>query len=125
MPDTEIYSFFLDQGPGNPGIFLFKQKFNVSQRPQVGQVVIKELTFEQFKVIRDEIPLDAQQAVRITDNDFVRVTDQGEIRTTGDRAGLDERTHNYFITPSNDPNRIASWTTNTFDDDRTLDQLFR
>ena len=125
MQNTQVYSFFLDQGPGNPGIFLFKQKFPVSQRPQVGQVVIKEFTFEEFKIIRDEVPENAQFSIRVTHTGATRVTDDGRTRVTGIPFTVDEVTHNYFITPVNDPNRIISWSSNKFEEDQTLRQLFR
>lgn len=129
MPDTQIYSFFLDNGPGIPGTFLFRQKFIVSQRPQLGQIVIKEFTFEEFKVIRDEIPLNLQVFNRILENGDFRITEDSDFRITeeGQETEPDpaSTTHNYFITPANDPNRISSWTSNKFEEDQTLQQLFR
>lgn len=125
MPDTQIYKFFLDNGPGVEGTFLFERKISPNLRPQVGDSITIDLTFERYRITRDEIALDVQNAVRITDDTIVRITDQGVVRVTGFLDSPDEITHNYFITPSNNPNRIASWTTNKFEEDQTLRQLFR
>ncbi len=124
MPDSQIYSFFTDNGPGKEGTFLFKVKLEPQLRPKVGDSLSNPITLENFRIMRDEISI--QTETRITDGGFVRITDQGDIRVTGmDEFSSDKVTHNYFVQPANNPNRISTWTTNTFDDDRTLAQLFR
>jgi hypothetical protein len=126
MPDSQIYSAFLIKGNSTEGaIFLFNFRQSQNQRPQVGDSVSNPFTLEQFKIIRDEIDVDAQRIVRITDDLNMRVTDIGDDRVTAAGLNPDLVTHKYFVTPSNNPNRITSYTTNKFADDQTLKQLFR
>lgn len=128
MPDSQLYRFFLDKGSNQEGIFLFFVKLEPQLRPKVGDSITQPLTLQNFRIMRDEIPTSTQNSIRITDNVLIRITDQGDIRVTG--AGispvtLDTSTHDYFIIPANNPNRISTWTTSRFDDDRALKQLFR
>ena len=125
MPNTQIYRFFLDNGPGKEGTFLFARKIDPSLRPSVGDSISIDNSIDRYRITRDEIGLDVQNAVRITGDGRTRITHTGQIRVTGLQEELDEVTHNYFVTPANNPNRIVSWTTNTFADDQTLRQLFR
>lgn len=95
-------------------------------RPHVGDVLTNPFTFEEFKILRDETSETVETIFRITDNGDFRITENGDNRVTQIGAlDLEAVTHNYFVTPANNPNRIASWSTNTFDDDQTLRQLFR
>jgi len=153
MPDSQIYKFFLDSPPSNP--FLFTIKLEPQLRPKVGDSISGPLSFQSFRIMRDEIPIDSQFRiravtpifVRIAHNGDVRITDAGDIRIAdnvnaplifpldtritddGDtritgRSG-NETTHNYFITPANNPQRISSYTTSRFGNDQTLRQLFQ
>lgn len=114
------YKVFLIRSDSN--IFLFEFRKQPQLRPSVGDVLTNPLTFEQFKILRDEFD---NSVVRVTDDGRLRITDNGDIRATHIGVDPDETTHNYFVTPANNPNRIASYTTNKFDDDQTLRQLFR
>lgn len=132
MPDTQIYYFFLDNGAGNPGTFLFARKLEISLRPKVGDSITIDETFDEYRIIRDETPNLVETISRITDTGETRVTDSALTRIIDETTTLqvtqdniDQISHNYFITPANNPNRIVSWTTNKFEEDRTLDQLFR
>ena len=116
---TQIYKVFLDT-PTEPFLFSFKQEPEL--RPRIGDSITQPLSFENFRIMRDEFG--EISLTRITDGGLIRVTDSGEIRvTTGDSAN--DVTHNYFVLPANNPNRISTWTTNKFADDQTLRQLFR
>jgi len=119
MPDSQIYKVFLDT-PSEPFLFSFKEAPQL--RPEVGDSVTNGLTFENFRVMRDEFTLGAQ--TRVTDGGLTRVTDSGLTRVTDGLPAADV-THNYFVQRANNPNRISTWTTNKFDDDQTLRQLFR
>jgi len=91
----------------------------------VGDVLTNPLTFEELKILRDEIPSADADQFRFTDDRVQRITDGGLIRVISFGIDPDLVTHNYFVTPANNPNRIASWSTVRFDDDQTLMQLFR
>jgi len=116
---TQIYKVFLDT-PSEPFLFSFKEEPQL--RPKVGDSVTSSLTFQNFRIMRDEFIAGSQ--IRVTDGGLTRVTDDGKTRIT-DGKDADEVTHNYFVQAANNPNRISTWTTNKFDDDQTLRQLFR
>jgi len=116
---TQLYKVFLDT-PQEPFLFFFKQEPDL--RPSVGDSLTSPLTFENFRIMRDEFTVGAQ--TRITDAGLTRVTDSGLIRVTDGLPAADV-THNYFVQRANNPNRVSTWTTNKFDDDQTLKQLFR
>ena len=125
MPDSQVYRFFLDI-PTEP--FLFIVKLEPQLRPKVGDSLTDPVTFQNWRIMRDEIPTEPQDAFRVTDAGIQRVTDDGLLRITGDgniRPDADSSTHNYYIQPANNPNRISTWTTNKYADDQTLKQLFR
>ncbi len=119
----------MDQGPGNPGTFLFKKKIEPQLRPKVGDSISIDISAERFTITRDEIPasdhvffrVTADGQRRITEDDNFRITDAGLVTA----SDLENITHNYFVTPSNNPNRVVSWTSNKFEEDQTLRQLFR
>jgi len=120
---TQIYKVFLDT-PSEPFLFSFKQEPQL--RPKVGDSITQPATFQNFRIMRDEFT--AGGIVRITDNSLTRVTDSGATRILDGDGGItnaEDVTHNYFVQPANNPNRISTWTTNTFADDQTLRQLFR
>ena len=123
MTDSQVYRVFLDT-PSAPLLFTFKQ--SPALRPKIGDSITRPLTFENFRIMRDEFVTTAG-LTRVTDiPTLTRVTDSGLVRVTdGTGSSVDEVTHNYFVTPANDPNRISSWTTNKFADDQVLRQLFR
>lgn len=125
MQDTQIYSFFLDKGPKKPGIFLFSTKIIKNFRPNLGDSITNPITLETFRVLRDVVSISTETLTRITDQGDTRVTDSDDIRVTQEGDDPADFTHSYFVTPANNPNRISSWTRNTFDDDQTLRQLFR
>jgi len=124
MPDTQVYRFFLDSPPSDP--FLFIVRLEPQLRPKVGDSISGPLTFQNFRIMRDEII--AEFSTRITDAGDVRRTDNSKIRVVIDPNAIvdpSRTTHNYFITPANNPQRISSYTTSRFDNDQTLRQLFR
>ena len=123
MPNSQIYRVFLEILPEPPFLFAFRQ--DPLRRPKKGDVLTNPLTFEEFKILRDVIPLDKENAFRGTSEGEFRITDTGDFRVTGEVADDDDRTHNYFVTPANNPNRIASWSRSDFEEDQTLQQLFR
>ncbi len=129
MPDSQIYRFYRDNGPGQEGTFLFSRKIDPVLRPSVGDSISVDLTFERFTITRDEIPETDQVFFRITEDGNRRVTEDDNFRITESglesAPDLDNITHNYFVTPSNNPNRVVSWTSNKFEEDQTLRQLFR
>ena len=124
MPNSQIYRVFLIRNDSAPFLFAFKQSPKL--RPSVGDVLTNPLTFDQFKILRDETPPSEELQVRFTDGGFQRITDDGFERIT-DAIGTDpdDVTHNYFVTPANNPNRISSYSTSGFANDQTLKQLFR
>ncbi len=98
MPDSQIYSvFLLKKNSIEDAVFLFKFTQDPNMRPQLGDSLTHPKSLEHYKIMRDE---------------FVP-------------PNPDIVTHNYYVTPGNNPNRISSYTTNKFDDDQTLKQLFR
>jgi len=118
------YKVFLIRA--NTNIFLFNFEQQIQLRPKVGDVLTNPFTFQEFKILRDEINVLDETIFRITDGLDFRITDDGDFRVIQEGiADIEFVTHNYFVTPANNPNRIASWSTNTFDDDQTLRQLFR
>lgn len=120
---TQLYKVFLEILPEPAFLFSFRQEPQL--RPKVGDVLTQPFTFEQFKIIRDVIPTVIDEAFRLDDQNQIRITDDGNFRVTGIVAPPDERTHNYFVTPANNPQRIISWSTSCFANDQTLRQLFR
>lgn len=128
MPDSQIYSFFIDNGPGVEGTFIAKVRLDPNFRPKVGDSLTLGVTGEDFRVMRDEIPLTAQVLTRITEDGLIRITedDRNRILEQGSEEEQSENsTHNYFVQPANNPRRISTWTQSGFANDRTLDQLFR
>lgn len=118
--------FLLKTNTTKGAVFLFNFSQTPNFRPHIGDVLTNPLTFEQFKILLDEIPITEQRLVRVTNDGFTRITDEGNIRIIQERIeDLDDTTHSYFVTPANNPQRISSYSTNTFDDDQTLRQLFR
>lgn len=115
---TQIYKVFLDT-PSEPFLFSFKQEPQL--RPKVGDSLTSPLTFQNFRIMRDVF---FAVRTRVTDTALTRVTDTGLTRVT-DGKDAEDVTHNYFVLPANNPTRISTWTTNKFDDDQTLRQLFR
>ena len=129
MPNSQIYNVFLIKSNSiKGGVFLFSFKQDPLLRPSMGDVLTSPITFEQFKILRDELPVDETTMFRYTDENNARITDdEDEFRRVIQiqQLSADKITHNYFVTPANNTNRIVSWSTNTFDDDQTLKQLFR
>ena len=126
MPNSQLYSVFLLKGNSSENaVFLFKFKQDPLLRPKVGDVLTNPLTFVEFKILRDQIPSPERTLIRITDDDAVRSTDNGDTRVL--QIGNDPNlvTHQYFVTPANNPNRISSWSRSDFEEDQTLRQLFR
>lgn len=122
MPDTQIYNFFRDDGPGKEGRLLFKVKLEPQLRPKIGDSFTSPLTFENFRIMREE---SEASLVVVIDGGLQRVTDTGLIRVT-DGEGLPATvTNKYFVLPANNPNRISTWTKSGFANDKTLNQLFR
>ena len=127
MPNSQIYRVFLIKSNTTEGaVFLFSFKQDPLLRPSVGDVLSNPITREEFKILRDEIPIGETTIFRITDDNSQRITDEENTRVIQvAEVNPDMTTHTYFVTPANNPNRIVSWSTNTFDDDQTLQQLFR
>lgn len=117
------YKVFLIRADSTPFLFAFEQVPNL--RPKVGDVLTNPLTFDQLKILRDESEGIEGAIFRITDDGDQRVTDDGNIRITQTGESIVEVTHNYFVTPANNPNRISSYSTSGFANDQTLKQLFR
>ena len=120
--ETQVYSFFLDNPPTNQK--LFSVKLIVNYRPKVGDSITDPVSLRDFRVMRVEL-VDEQGFVRVTDQGDLRVTDDGAIRVTKQIQPFRDQTLNYFVQPANNPQRISTWTTQRFDDDQTLKQLFR
>ena len=127
MTDTQLYSVFLIRSNTTAGaIFLFKFKQNPKLRPTVGDSIINPATQERFKILRDELNESDEKQIRVTDTPLRRrVTDNGDLRVIAFGGDLDSITHFYYVTPANNPNRISSYVTSRFANDRTLQQLFR
>ncbi len=118
--------FLLKKNTIDDAVFLFNFKQTPNFRPHIGDVLTQPITFEQFKILFDEIPRGESTIFRIIETGDRRITDAGFFRITQRSVKtLDEVTHSYFVTPANNPQRISSYSTNTFDDDQTLRQLFR
>ncbi len=117
------YSVFLIRSTGDQFLFTFEQEIQL--RPSVGDVLTNPLTLEELKILRDEIPAADIARVRFTDDGIQRITDEGQVRVISFGVDPDTVTHNYFVTPANNPNRIASYSSIRFADDQTLKQLFR
>lgn len=92
-------------------------------RPTTGDVIRNNATLQNFKIVQD-IPKFVDFS-RITHDGLTRVTSTGAIRVTGSLSTADEVSHDYYVTPANNPNRISSYTTSGFANDQTLKQLFR
>lgn len=127
LPNSINYNVFLLRGNTTDNAkFLFSFRQSPKLRPSVGDVLTNPLTFSQFKILKDEVPLPEATIIRFTDNNDRRVTDNGDIRVIQEGVeDLDTVTHNYFVTPANNPNRISSYSTAGFANDQTLKQLFR
>jgi len=124
MSNSQIYNVFLDI-PSAPKLFSFKE--DPILRPGIGDVITERLTFRQFKILRDEFNKGDDGFTRITHDNDIRITEDGDTRVTSDPFDIDPNTvtHNYFVTPVNNSNRISSWSTAGFANDQTLRQLFR
>jgi hypothetical protein len=118
---TQVYRFFLDNPPSNQFLFIIKLEENF--RPHLGDSLTDPLTGRSFKVMRDEFTLGG--FVRVTDGGLIRVTSDGRIRVTKLLSAPKFVTHNYFVQPVNNPNRVSTWTQSRFADDQTLRQLYR
>jgi len=116
---SQFYKVFLDT-PTEPFLFSFKEAPEL--RPKVGDSITQPFTFESFRIMRDVFVQGS--LIRVTDGGLTRITDAGATRITDGVQAVDV-THNYFVLPANDPNRISTWTTNKFEQDQTLRQLFR
>ena len=136
MPDSQIYRFFRDNGPGVPGTFLFKKKIDSALRPNVGDSISVDISFERYTLTRietPEVPVRPQAATRVTNDGRIRGTIDGSIRITGGSIQaksaalllLERSTQNYFVTPSNNPYRLVSCTSTRFAENQTPKQLFR
>ena len=98
MSNTQIYSvFLLRKSTKEDAVFLFKFQQDPNIRPQLGDSLTNPKSLEHYKIMIDE---------------FVP-------------PNPDIVTHNYYVSLGNNPNRISSYTTNKFDDDQTLKQLFK
>jgi len=117
------YNVFLIRSSGDQFLFSFEQEQQL--RPSVGDVLTNILTGEEFKILRDELLDKDLEKFRITDISQQRITEDGDIRITQAGANIESVTHNYFVTPANNPQRIASYSTIGFENDQTLRQLFR
>ncbi len=121
------YSVFLLKSNTTKGaVFLFNFTQTPNLRPHLGDVITQPFTFAEFKILIDNIPLPNQTIFRITDDGRRRITDDGRSRIIQEGVGsLDDVTHLFYVTPANNTPRISSYSTNKFDDDQTLRQLFR
>ena len=117
--DTQIYNFFLDNPPSNQ--FLFKRRLIKNFRPKVGDSISDGLGRD-FRVMRDEVV--ESGAARVTHSGLVRITHDLRIRIVGAFVANADATHDYFVQPANNPNRVSTWTRIDFEQDRTQDQLF-
>ena len=117
--------FLLKSNKINNAVFLFNFKQDPNIRPQKGDVLTQPVTFAQFKILRDEVALSSKNIFRITDDGRRRITDDGRFRVIQIASDPDLVTHDFYVTPANNPQRISSYSTNTFDDDQVLRQLFR
>jgi len=118
---TQVYRFFLDNPPSNQ--FLFSIKLEEYQRPKVGDSITDPLTNRDWRVMRDEFTFGG--FIRITGDGKIRIIDDGSIRVTTRLSAPKFVTHNYFIQPANNPNRISTWTQTRYEYEQTLRQLYR
>lgn len=126
MPNSQLYTVFLIKGNSTEGaVFLFKFKQDPAFRPHLGDSITNPITLENFKVMRDEVNETEEIQIRFTDDGNRRITSTGDLRIIQLATNIATVTHDYYVTPANNPNRISSWTTNKFADDQTLRQLFR
>lgn len=120
MGDTQIYRVFLDNPPSDQ--FLFAFKIDPALRPKVGDSLTNPTTFREFIIIRDEF---TSTSAYLSDGGFVLITDDNQVLLTDGQGQSANVTHNYFVQPANNPQRVVTWTSSRFDDDQTLKQLFR
>lgn len=124
MPNTQIYNVYLIKKPDrSDAIFQFSFRQDPLQRPIVGVVITNRVTLQNFKIVQD-IP-NFVAFIRITHDGETRLTSTGAVRVTGPLSTAAEVSHDYYVTPANNPNRISSYTTAGFANDQTLKQLFR
>lgn len=117
--DSQIYRFFIDDDSAQ---FLFKKRIIKNFRPKVGDSISDGLGND-WKVMRDVIPNETG-AARVTHNGFVRITHDLRLRIVGAFVSNEDATHNYYVQPANKADRVSTWTTSNFANDRTQDQLF-
>lgn len=118
---TQVYRFYLDNPPTNQFLFIIKLEENF--RPKKGDSITDPTTLRNWKIMRDEFTFGG--FIRITEGGLIRITGDGKIRVTTLLAAPKFVTHNYFIQPANNPNRVSTWTQAGFANDQTLRQLFR
>ena len=119
--DSQLYRFFIDNTPEPQ--FLFTRRILKNFSPKVGDSITDD-NGRSWRVMRDEVPT-VTGAVRVTHSGFARITHDLRLRIVGTFIPSEDATHNYFIQPANDPNRVSTWTRSDFADDQTLRQLFR
>ncbi len=117
--------FLLTTNTTKGAIFLFNFRKQPQLRPRVGDVLTEPFTFQEFKILIDDILEDNKVIFRITDGGKRRITDNGDARVIQFGKDIENVSHLYYVTPANNPKRISSNITNSFDDDKTLRQLFR
>ena len=103
----------------------------------IGYSISVDISFERYTITRietPEVPVRPQAPTRTTNDGRIRGTGEGTNRITGDSIQaessalillLESSTQNYFVTPTNNPNRLVSWTSSRFVENQTLIQLFR
>lgn len=124
LPDSQLYFVYLLKSTNlEDSIFQFSFKQSQLLRPKAGDTITNPLTFQSFKILHD-VP-NFVEFIRITHDPLTRVTSTGAIRVTGPISTSENVSHNYYVTPANNPNRISSYTTSRFANDQTLKQLFR
>lgn len=120
------YSVFLLKSNTTKGaVFLFNFTQTPNLRPHLGDVITQPFTFAEFKILIDDISESQKVIFRITDGGKRRITDNGDIRVIQFGQEIEGVSHVFYVTPANNPQRISSYSTNKFDDDQTLRQLFR
>ena len=127
MPDSQIYRvFLLKSNKLDDAQFLYSFKQHPNLRPKVGDVLTNPLTLVELKILHDITEPLESTIFRLVDTLAERITDEGDTRVTQVATlGPDEVTHNYYVTPANNPQRISSWSRTDFANDQTLKQLFR
>ena len=86
MPDSQIYKFFRDNGPGVPGTLLFRKKIDPALRPKIGDSISVDISYERYTITRietPELPVRPQAATKVTHDGRIRVTCAGSIRVKG------------------------------------------